>query len=66
MSVSSSAPLGDHNHNGTSNGQTRYLGVTPPIAVNGPSKREIEVTDSLLTELQNRNCFESEAESKLR
>ncbi|CAO1634346.1 unnamed protein product [Parajaminaea phylloscopi] len=49
----------------SSNGQ-KYLGVTPPIALNGPSQRETEVTISLEQELKAQNTFESEQEAKLR
>lgn len=44
----------------------RFLGVTPPIATNGPTPREKEVTSSLLAELQKEGTFESEQEAKLR
>ena len=43
-----------------------YLGVTPPIALNGPTPRELEVTDSLVEELKKRNVFETAQENKLR
>lgn len=49
-----------------SNGQPKYLGVTPPIALNGPTPREKEVTESLLEELKAQKTFESESEAKLR
>ncbi|CAG8587785.1 13781_t:CDS:10 [Gigaspora margarita] len=48
------------------NGQTKHLGVTPPIAVTYPTPREIEVTDSLVQELTAQGTFESEEESKRR
>lgn len=44
----------------------RYLGVTPPIATNGPTQREVEVTESLLAELKKEHVFESDEEAKLR
>lgn len=47
-------------------GPTRMLGVTPPIATNGPSQREIEVTRTLVAELQLQKVFESDEESKVR
>lgn len=53
----------------SSNGQqlaAKWLGVTPPIALNGPSEREKEVTDTLEAELKAQGTFESEAEAKLR
>lgn len=49
----------------TSNGQ-KWLGVTPPIALNGPSQREKEVTITLEEELKAQKTFESEQEAKLR
>ncbi|CAG8705054.1 7997_t:CDS:10 [Dentiscutata erythropus] len=48
------------------NGQTKHLGVTPPIAVTYPTPREIEVTDLLVQELTAQGTFESEEESKRR
>ncbi|UZJ52103.1 hypothetical protein CBS101457_001423 [Exobasidium rhododendri] len=44
----------------------KHLGVTPPIALNGPTPREIEVTDTLLTELKKQGVFETAAEAKVR
>jgi len=44
----------------------RYLGVTPPIAVNESSGREKEVTLTLMEELRRQNVFESEEESRTR
>jgi poly(A) polymerase len=43
-----------------------YLGVTRPIAENGPTQRELEITDSLLAELKAQKTFENEEEAKLR
>ncbi|KAH0445911.1 hypothetical protein IEQ34_025255 [Dendrobium chrysotoxum] len=48
------------------NGQQRFLGVTPPIATNGPTDREKEVTDSLLAELTKEGVFPSGDEAKAR
>jgi len=48
------------------NVQTRHLGVTPPIALNYPTQREIEVTDLLVQELTAQGTFESEEESRRR
>lgn len=50
----------------SANGQVKHLGVTPPIALNGPTQREQEVTDSLIEELRAQKTFESEQEAKLR
>ncbi|KAJ1024188.1 hypothetical protein NDA16_003027 [Ustilago loliicola] len=47
-------------------GPTRNLGVTPPIATNGPTPREIEVTKTLVAELEKQGVFESDEESKVR
>jgi poly(A) polymerase len=44
----------------------KYLGVTPPIALNGPTPRDYEVSDSLLEELKKQGVFETEEEAKLR
>lgn len=44
----------------------KWLGVTPPIALNGPSEKEKEVTLSLEAELKAQDMFESEAEAKIR
>lgn len=43
-----------------------HLGVTAPIALNGPTPKELEVTESLLAELTKQGSFESEEEAKLR
>lgn len=43
-----------------------WLGVTPPIAKNGPTPRGLEVTDSLLAELRDQKTFESAEEAKVR
>lgn len=43
-----------------------YLGVTAPIALNGPTPKELEVTESLLAELTRQGSFETEDEAKLR
>lgn len=43
-----------------------YLGVTPPISTAGPSKREDEVTVTLMQELRDQNRFESEEEARTR
>ncbi|EJD53680.1 polymerase [Auricularia subglabra TFB-10046 SS5] len=43
-----------------------YLGVTPPISTAGPSKREEEVTVTLMQELRDQNRFESEEEARTR
>ncbi|CAI2163241.1 9989_t:CDS:10 [Funneliformis geosporum] len=50
----------------SSNGQSKQLGVTPPIALNYPTPREIEVTDLLVQELTAQGTFESEEESRRR
>ncbi|CAO1623547.1 unnamed protein product [Sympodiomycopsis kandeliae] len=50
----------------TPNGQPKYLGVTPPIALNGPTQREQEVTETLIEELKAQKTFESEQEAKVR
>lgn len=50
----------------TSNGMAKQFGVTPPIALNGPTQREQEVTDSLIEELKAEKSFESAEEAKLR
>ncbi|EPQ26251.1 uncharacterized protein PFL1_06186 [Pseudozyma flocculosa PF-1] len=47
-------------------GPTKVLGVTPPIATNGPTPREVEVTKALVAELERQKVFESDDESKLR
>lgn len=52
--------------NGNGNGAAKYLGVTPPIALNGPTQREKEVTETLLRELRDQKTFESESEAKVR
>ncbi|GES88571.1 poly-A polymerase [Rhizophagus clarus] len=44
----------------------KHLGVTPPIALNYPTQREIEVTDLLVQELTAQGTFESEEESRRR
>ena len=44
----------------------RFLGVTPPIALNGPTARDNEVSVSLLDELKKQGVFETEAEAKVR
>lgn len=44
----------------------KHLGVTPPIALNYPTQREIEVTDLLVQELTAQGTFESEDESRRR
>jgi poly(A) polymerase len=44
----------------------KFLGVTPPIALNGPTARDNEVSDSLLEELKKQGVFETEAEAKVR
>ncbi|WFD25203.1 polynucleotide adenylyltransferase [Malassezia nana] len=43
-----------------------YLGVTPPISLNGPTERDIEMTKLLEEELRAHNVFESTEEAKLR
>ena len=40
--------------------------MTPPIATNGPTPREIEVTKTLVAELERMRVFETDEESKLR
>lgn len=40
--------------------------MTPPIATNGPTPREIEVTKTLVAELEKQGVFESDEESKVR
>lgn len=47
-------------------GPTRVLGVTPAIATNGPTPREIEVTRTLVAELEKQGVFETDEESKVR
>ncbi|PWN48345.1 putative PAP1-poly(A) polymerase [Violaceomyces palustris] len=54
------------NGSGGAQQQIKYLGVTPPIAINGPTKRELEITETLQAELERQKVFESEAEAKLR
>ena len=55
------------NINGQSSSSSqKYLGVTPPIALNGPTKRDHEVTETLLAELKKEGVYESAEESKLR
>lgn len=46
--------------------QQKFLGVTPPIALNGPTARDNEVTESLLEELKKQGVYENEAEAKVR
>ncbi|KAH7105625.1 polymerase [Auriculariales sp. MPI-PUGE-AT-0066] len=43
-----------------------HLGVTPPISTAGPSKKEDEVTVTLMQELRDQNRFESDEEAKTR
>lgn len=63
--------LGPPRHARTSSGSTRrdmstYLGVTPPISLNGPTEKDIEMTKTLEEELRAHNVFESTEEAKLR
>lgn len=44
----------------------KFLGVTPPIALNGPTARDLEVSDSLLEELKKQGVFETAEEAKVR
>ncbi|KAF9057831.1 Poly(A) polymerase central domain-containing protein [Panaeolus papilionaceus] len=50
----------------SSENQTGYLGVTPPISLNHSTQREKEVTVTLMEELKRQNNFESEEESRTR
>ncbi|ORY07740.1 polymerase [Basidiobolus meristosporus CBS 931.73] len=52
--------------NDQTHAQLAHLGVTPPISLNPPTQREIEVTDSLVQTLKDFGLFESEEESKRR
>ncbi|KDQ08270.1 hypothetical protein BOTBODRAFT_166145 [Botryobasidium botryosum FD-172 SS1] len=45
---------------------SEYLGVTPPISEAGPSKREEEVTATLMEELKKQGVFESDEDAKTR
>jgi poly(A) polymerase len=40
--------------------------VTPPISTNLPTKREEQVTATLMVELKKQNTFESEEEARTR
>ena len=44
----------------------QYLGVTPPISLNGPTERDLEITKTLEEELRANDVFESPEEAKLR
>lgn len=46
--------------------QQKFLGVTPPIALNGPTARDNEITESLLEELKKQGVYETDAEAKVR
>lgn len=46
--------------------QQKFLGVTPPIALNGPTARDNEVTETLLEELKKQGVYETEGEAKVR
>ncbi|KAI0271965.1 poly-A polymerase [Russula aff. rugulosa BPL654] len=48
------------------NNQSRYLGVTPPIATSESTEREKEVTTTLMDELRRQNTMESEEEARTR
>lgn len=45
---------------------TKWMGVTPPVTVAGPTEQEKLLTDSLVAELHRQGMFESPAESRLR
>ena len=45
---------------------TKYLGVTPPISLAGPTEKDLEISKSLEAELRAQNVFESNEEAKLR
>lgn len=45
---------------------TKFLGVTPPVTVAGPTDKEKQLTESLVTELRRQDMFETAAESRLR
>lgn len=45
---------------------TKYLGVTPPISLSGPTEKDKEVTAALEAELRAQKVFESPEEAKLR
>ncbi|KAJ2394292.1 polynucleotide adenylyltransferase, partial [Coemansia sp. RSA 2559] len=46
--------------------ESRYLGVTPPISMEGPTAEEQTITEALLATLHKEGQFESEEESKNR
>ena len=43
-----------------------YLGVTPPISVAPPSARDLEVSKTLIQELQDRGVYEKPDEGRNR
>ena len=45
---------------------TKYLGVTPPISLSGPTEKDVEITNALEAALRANNVFESSEEAKLR
>lgn len=45
---------------------TQSYGVTPPISISPPTQRELEITETLMTELRRQNTFESEEEERKR
>lgn len=46
--------------------QPKQYGVTPPIATDPPTKKELELTDDLLKTLGDFGLFESEQEAQKR
>ncbi|BGP12806.1 hypothetical protein JCM10213_008067 [Rhodosporidiobolus nylandii] len=45
---------------------TQYLGVTPPISVQPPTARDLEVSKTLIQELKGRGIYESQDEGRNR
>ncbi|KAI5481492.1 poly(A) polymerase Pla1 [Pseudohyphozyma bogoriensis] len=43
-----------------------YLGITPPVSISGPTPRDLEVSSTLVAELNERGVYESAEEGKSR